>query len=92
VPYFTAALHLIAQSDDVLTVSESAARAVAGTLPITLLEPPVALPPYAVHLLWHPRLDSEPTSRWLRGLFVQAAAAVTPPGARRATRRGRDRR
>lgn len=76
VPYFATALHLVAKSDYILTVSESAARSVADTLPIALLEPPLALPPYALHLLWHPRLDEEPANRWLRGLFVQAAAAV----------------
>lgn len=83
VPYFATALHLVTQSDDVLTVSESAARAVAGVLPITLLQPPLPLPTYTVNLLWHPRLDTEPANRWLRGLFIQAAGEATRPAARK---------
>lgn len=78
VPYFATALHLITQSDHILTVSESAARTMADAWPLTLLEPPLPLPPYGVHVLWHPRLDTEPANRWLRGLLVQAAAEVTP--------------
>lgn len=76
VPYFAAALHLVTTSDAVLTVSESAARAVMPTLPIRVLEPPLALPAYPVNLLWHPRLDNEPANQWLREVFVRAAAAV----------------
>ena len=50
VPYFAAALHLVTATDDVLTVSESAARAVEETLAIRVMEPPIPLPPYAVNL------------------------------------------
>lgn len=76
VPYFGAALHLVAATDYVLTVSETAARAVAGLLPLRIVEPPLALPSYSVNLLWHPRLDNEPASEWLRGVFVRAAQAL----------------
>jgi DNA-binding transcriptional LysR family regulator len=90
VPYFATALHLVTHSDDVLTVSESAARALAGVLPIAIHEPPLALPPYTVHLLWHPRLDNEPANHWLRGVFVESAARVATPGRPQAgTRRRR---
>jgi hypothetical protein len=58
-------------------------------LPIAIHEPPLALPPYAVHLLWHPRLDAEPANRWLRGVFVDAAARVATPGRQAGTRRRR---
>lgn len=74
VPYFAAALHLVAATDGVLTVSESAARAVAATLPVRVMEPPIPLPSYAVNLLWHPRLDVEPANQWLRNVFVRAAS------------------
>lgn len=91
VPYFATALHLVTQSDHVLTVSESAARSVAGVLPIALLEPPLALPRYTVHLLWHPRLDNEPANRWLRGLIIEAARTATSPATSRARPRRRAR-
>jgi DNA-binding transcriptional LysR family regulator len=79
-PYFASALHLVASTDYVLTVSESAVRAVMDTLPLRVLEPPVALPPYAVNLLWHPRLDNEPANAWLRDVFGRAAQEVTGQG------------
>jgi len=78
VPYFLAGLHVAATTDCVLTVSERAARALAGTLGLRLLEPPLPLAPYALHLLWHPRLENEPASRWLREVFVRAAREAAP--------------
>lgn len=97
VPYFAAALHLVTATDDVLTVSESAARAVEETLAIRVMEPPIRLPSYAVNLLWHPRLDNEPANQWLRDVFVRAAGTVTKgqaqtPAPRRARRSARKRR
>jgi len=77
VPYFSSALHLVATTDYVLTVSETAVRAVRGLWPLRVVEPPLALPPYAVNLLWHPRLDNEPANQWLREVFAGAAREVT---------------
>jgi len=92
VPYFLAGLHVAATTDCVLTVSERAARALAETMRLRLLEPPLPLEPYALHLLWHPRLENEPANRWLRELFLRAAVEAVPDapaGGRRAQRRGR---
>jgi DNA-binding transcriptional LysR family regulator len=47
-------------------------------LRLRLVEPPLPLSPYALHLLWHPRLDNEPASRWLRDVFVRAAEEAVP--------------
>ena len=99
VPYFLSGLHMVAESDDVLTVSDRAALVLAPVLGLRLLEPPLPLTPYTLNLLWHPRLEHEPANRWLREVFVRAAAAVTPdehgprpaspatPGRRRRARR-----
>jgi DNA-binding transcriptional LysR family regulator len=35
---------------------------------------PVATPEFTVSLLWHPRLDSDPAHRWLRGCVRDACA------------------
>jgi DNA-binding transcriptional LysR family regulator len=80
VPYFLAGLHMAATTDCVLTVSDRAARAMAATLRLRVLEPPLPLSPYALHLLWHPRLENEPANRWLRGVFTRAAAEAAPEG------------
>ncbi|MEW6322529.1 MAG: LysR family transcriptional regulator [Acidobacteriota bacterium] len=84
VPYFAAALHLTAATDLALTVSASAARAVAASLPLRIVPAPLPLAPYTLNLLWHPRLDNEPANQWLRDVFMRAARAAGPP-----RRRGR---
>lgn len=80
VPYFLSGLLMAAGSDDVLTVSDRAAVALAPTLGLRLLPPPLPLAPYALNLLWHPRLEDEPANRWLREVFVRAAAEAVPDG------------
>lgn len=35
---------------------------------------PVALPPFTVSQLWHPRLDADPAHRWLRGCVREVCA------------------
>jgi DNA-binding transcriptional LysR family regulator len=79
VPYFAAALFLVARTDYVLTVSERAVQSLAGVLPLRVFEPPFPLPAYAVNLLWHPRLDHDPANQWLRDVFVRASASVPAP-------------
>jgi DNA-binding transcriptional LysR family regulator len=78
VPFFLAALHLVAQTDYLLTISERVARALAPPLGLRLLEPPLELRPYALKLLWHPRLDGDPGHRWLREAFARAAREAAP--------------
>jgi DNA-binding transcriptional LysR family regulator len=94
VPYFLAGLHVASTTDCVLTVSDRAARALAEPLRLRVLEPPLPLAPYALHLLWHPRLENEPANRWLRDVLVRAAEEAVPEagaGGARAARRGRGR-
>jgi DNA-binding transcriptional LysR family regulator len=74
VPYFVTALQLAAETDYVLTVSERIARHFAKSLAIEVLEPPVKLRPYALSLVWHPRMDGDHAHRFLREVFLRAAA------------------
>lgn len=78
VPYFLAGLLLVAQTDYVLTVSERIATALGARLGLRMLAPPLALAPYALSLVWHPRMDGDPAHRWLRELFVEAAGSAAP--------------
>lgn len=73
VPFFLAALRLAARTDYVLTISERIARVMAPCLGLRLLEPPVALRPYALKLVWHPRFDGDAGHRWLREALLAAA-------------------
>lgn len=74
VPYFFTALQLAAETDYVLTISERIAKRFAETLSLKLLEVPVKLRPYALSLVWHPRMDGDQAHRFLREVFLRAAA------------------
>jgi DNA-binding transcriptional LysR family regulator len=78
VPYFLAGLHVASTTDCVVTVSDRAATALAATMRLRILVPPLPLAPYALHLLWHPRLEDEPANRWLREVFVRASGEAVP--------------
>lgn len=72
-PYFLPALNLVAETDYVLTISERVAKALAPSLGLRLLPPPVELRPYALSLVWHPRFEGDAAHRWLREALVRAA-------------------
>lgn len=78
VPFFNAALLMAACTDYVLTLSDRAALALASTLGLRVVEPPLPLATYSLNLLWHPRLEDEPANRWLRDVFVRAAVEMAP--------------
>lgn len=73
VPYFMTALQLVAETDYVLTISERIAKRFAGALSLELVEVPLKLRPYALSLVWHPRVDGDAGHRFLRDVFVRAA-------------------
>jgi DNA-binding transcriptional LysR family regulator len=78
VPYFLAGLHLVAETDYLLTLSERVARALAPRFGLKLLAPPLPLEPYVLSHIWHPRQDADPAHRWLREVLVRAARAAAP--------------
>jgi len=72
---FSAALALARGSDLIATVP---GRHTAGLRQgMHSFAVPLGLRDFTVSLLWHPRLDSDPAHRWLRGIVHQACA----PGA-----------
>lgn len=73
VPYFVTALQLVTDTDYVLTISERIAKRFASTFSLELLEVPVKLRPYALSLVWHPRLDGDGGHRFLRDVFLRAS-------------------
>ena len=76
VPYFVTALQLAASTDYILTISERLAKRFAGTLSLELLEVPLKLRPYALSLVWHPRVDRDAGHRFLRDAFLRASREV----------------
>jgi DNA-binding transcriptional LysR family regulator len=79
VPFFLSALHLVAETDCVLTVPERVARATAERFGLRVVEPPIELPPYVFQQIWHPRNHADAAHRWLREAFVGAVRASRPP-------------
>jgi DNA-binding transcriptional LysR family regulator len=73
VPYFLNALQLVSETDYVLTISERLAQRYEAPLGLRRLEAPVKLRPYALSLVWHPRVDSDAGHRFLRDVFLRAS-------------------
>ncbi|HEU0031416.1 MAG TPA: LysR family transcriptional regulator [Kofleriaceae bacterium] len=76
VPYFVVALDHVSRTDHVVTISERLGRAYADRFGLRVLRPPLALPPYTIAQVWHPRVDADPAHRWLRKLVASAAATL----------------
>lgn len=68
---FLVAPELIARSDAILTIPTRLGRLAASRLPLRLLEPPLPLPTFAMHVSWHARWHHDPGHRWLRGVVIE---------------------
>ena len=55
--------------EEVRNVETAFAKAFAEQLPLTLREPPFAIPGFAVKARWHVRLDRDPGVAWLRAML-----------------------
>jgi DNA-binding transcriptional LysR family regulator len=73
VPYFLAALDLVANSDCIVTASARLAHLHAGRFGLSVFEPPLDLPHYDISQVWHPEVDSDSGHRWLRRAVSRAA-------------------
>jgi DNA-binding transcriptional LysR family regulator len=70
---FAEALALARDSDVIATVPERhTAHLRAGMHSLDL---PLALRPFTVSLLWHPRMDGDAAHRWLRGCLREICEA-----------------
>lgn len=78
VPYFVAALSLVAETDYVVTVSERIARVLAPRFGLRTIEAPLSLEPYALDAIWHPRMDGDAAHAFLRDVLVRAARELAP--------------
>jgi DNA-binding transcriptional LysR family regulator len=65
---------LISQSDLVSTGPERLLRRMQPHYPVRLLEPPVPLPRFDLHLVWHSRRNHDPAHAWLRELLAEVGA------------------
>ncbi len=77
VGHFLVAPFVIAAGDLVATEPARLLTPLAARLGLTLVEPPLALPPFRVSVMWHRRTEADPPLVWLRGV-IAALAGVTP--------------
>jgi DNA-binding transcriptional LysR family regulator len=80
-PNFLVAPEMVAKSDLVITLAARVARSFAALYPLTLLEPPFAVPGFAIAMFWHARRDSDPAHRFLRAEVLDAARELPEPRA-----------
>ena len=83
---FYAALDHVRRSDTLLVLPERIVRA-RKDVSLRAVEPPLALLPYALRLVWHPNRDEDPGLGLVRAAFVHAAKLAAPdlhPNARTA--------
>lgn len=81
-PYFAVAALSAANSDLLLTMPYRAATALAETMPLVLLQPPVELADFGYRMVWHERVHDDPGHVWFRGMISQAVRSeeLAPPG------------
>jgi DNA-binding transcriptional LysR family regulator len=71
IPHFLVAPYVIRSTDLVLTLAERVARAMSEGLAI--FEPPLRIPGFTIHQIWHARRGSDAAHQWFRGLVMRAA-------------------
>jgi DNA-binding transcriptional LysR family regulator len=75
-PHLLLAAEWVSRSDLLLTVSWRLAHALSERLGLRLYPPPLPLPPYALVMAWHPRMDRDPAHTWLRERLAAVARAL----------------
>lgn len=75
-PNFLVAPEIVANTDLIITLASRIARAFARTLPLSLFEPPLALPGFRIAMLWHPRHDADPAHRFLRDEIIRVSSGL----------------
>jgi DNA-binding transcriptional LysR family regulator len=71
VPYFGLAAHVLAQSDLVLTMTATFARALMETAPLKAVPAPVKIPAQRFSLIWHRMHEADRAHAWFRELVAK---------------------
>ncbi len=75
VPVFSSAIALASESELVSIVPERIATWLEKRFDLALLEPPLDIPGYTLHLCWHLRTEHDPAHQYLRQRVLDAANA-----------------
>ena len=76
VPFFSAAIVSVANTDLVLTVPRILTKIVRPLNGVRLVEPPREIKPFPYFMTWHPRLNDEPAHAWFREQVRVAARKI----------------
>jgi DNA-binding transcriptional LysR family regulator len=60
------ASQIVANSQMLLTLPQSAAKLFSQILPLAIYPLPVKLPAIDIHLYWHKNAEHDPANKWLR--------------------------
>jgi DNA-binding transcriptional LysR family regulator len=82
-PGFLAAPFAVARTDFFFAAPRELVGSLARTLDLQVLEPPIALPPVPVAMLWHERMQAEPGHQWLREVLAGVVRDAIAAGSRR---------
>lgn len=74
-PFHAFAPEMLIGTDLILTFPARLAPRFADTSEISILEAPPQLPELTFYSVWHPRLDNDPSRRWLREVTRSVAAS-----------------
>ncbi len=73
---FITVAEVVANSNLISTLSQRFAVGFLKHYPLKILELPIRLPPMRNCAFWHERVQSDPRSRWFRGLLVEIAKTM----------------
>jgi DNA-binding transcriptional LysR family regulator len=76
VPFFSAAIFALANTDLVLTAPRKLTKIVRPLEGVRLVEPPREIKPFPFFMTWHPRLNEEPAHAWFRERVRIAARTI----------------
>ncbi len=72
---------ILVRSDFVLTAPEGVIEVYRRSLPLRIVEPPIALPPLLTFMHWHERTQDDPAMQWLRDAIRRAFEGRTDAAA-----------
>jgi DNA-binding transcriptional LysR family regulator len=76
VPQFLVAPGIVAETDLILTTGRRIAERLAPSLGLEIFPPPLALKPFTVRMVWHPRTEQDSVGRWLRSVVHTAVSRL----------------
>lgn len=73
---FVTVAEVVANTNLIATLSERFARRFLEHYPLRIMELPIRLPPMRNCAFWHERMQSDPRSRWFRGILAEIARSM----------------